>query len=132
MVSVTTVGDAEASIARRAWYRKHAKVIGVPRDPNGKRRLLVDVSHIAKQDARTGIQRVVRGIWAVLLNRASEFELVPVVASRRRGYSRVSYFEEGTFGEPHSSSLPVATREGDIFLGLDLSAHLLPLHSSQV
>ena len=126
------LGDTSAYFARKTWYRNQLKALSIPREDSGRRRLLVDVSLIATWDARTGIQRVVRGIWATLLRQAGEFELLPVVASRTHGYSPVAYAADGTFGRPNAITAPVETRSGDIFLGLDLSAHLLPTHAAQV
>lgn len=130
--SLTLFGDARSYFVRQAWYRKQANALTAQRNPQPKRRLMVDVSLIAKQDARTGIQRAVRGIWVALLDRASGVELIPVVASRRHGYTAVTYFRNGQFGPPADDPKPVSTRRGDIFLGLDLSAHLLPIHSQQI
>lgn len=127
-----TLEDAGAFLVRRAWYRDKSKALAIPRKDDGKRRLLVDVSLIAKSDARTGIQRVVRGVWASLLKQGGNFEIQPVIASRRHGYSAVRYGSDGSFGQPDMAAMPVEVRAGDIFLGLDLSAHLLPIHATQV
>lgn len=52
--------------------------------------LYVDVSIIRRENAGTGIQRVVRAIWNVLLqNKDAEFELVPVAGSPTKGYRRI-------------------------------------------
>lgn len=126
------LGDAGALVARRAWYRSQTLALTAMRHDNGRRRLLVDVSLIAKTDARTGIQRVVRGVWFSLLEYAGEIELVPVVASRHRGYSALQYSDDGSFEGAAASAEPVDVRQGDIFLGLDLSAHLLPVHTRQI
>lgn len=97
--------------------------------PGSVPRLLVDVSTIFAHDAQTGIQRVVRAIWSGLLMRADPgYELVPVVATRRVGYRAAPIdFLEGT-REPLAE---IKVGRGDRFLGLDLSAHLLPRHRRQ-
>jgi len=74
------------------------------------RRLYVDISVIAKNDAGTGIQRVVRSVYARLAELCDDdTAILPVVVNRRReGYRTLS-------GEP--------LRGGDdaVFFGLDFS-----------
>ncbi len=95
-------------------------------------RLLVDVSAIFQHDAHTGIQRVVRAVWA-RLNRLSgdDFAAVPVYATASSGYCYAPFDflsrKRGNFkGEV------VCAGSKDTFLGLDLSAHLLPKYRSQI
>ena len=95
-------------------------------------RLLVDVSTIIEHDAQTGIQRVVRGVWTELLKRhGREFDLVPVQATRSRGYCYVP-LEAMETPKPTLAEVPVVARSGDRFLGLDLSAHFLPKYRRQL
>jgi len=97
-----------------------------------KRRLFVDVSVIARHDAQTGIQRVVRAVWAELKKRGgAEFELVPVTANYQRGYcyARPDFLEQA---REDLISAPVRARSGDVFLGLDLSAQFVPLYRNQL
>lgn len=93
--------------------------------------LLVDVSEIAKNDAGTGIQRVVRNILLQLLREPpSGYVIRPVYASRHEGYRYAERYRAALLVEDcgENPDLPVRTRPGDIFLGLDLAAHLLPHH----
>ena len=93
--------------------------------------LLVDVSEIARNDAGTGIQRVVRNILLQLLREPpSGYEVKPVYASRHEGYRYAERYRATLLAQDcgEHSDLPVQTRPGDIFLGLDLAAHLLPHH----
>jgi len=54
---------------------------------DGPKQLLVDVSVIATNDARTGIQRVVRALWDQLLKHPTAgYRLRPICATRKRGY----------------------------------------------
>ena len=94
-------------------------------------RLLVDVSVIARNDAGTGIQRVVRAIWSQLQARAGRnFDIVPVYASRTRGYC---YAPEDFLSKRRSlGRVPVGAKQGDCFLGLDLTAHSLPKWGDQI
>ena len=117
--------------ARRAWLWRHRGSFGghaagkVPR-------LLVDVSAIIRHDAQTGIQRVVRAVWSELTRRnGASFELVPVFASSSHGYCYAApdFLEnKADYGDPQ----PVRVARNDIFLGLDLTAHLLPKYSRQL
>lgn len=83
-------------------------------------------------DAQTGIQRVVRAVWADLNRRGGQrFECVPVFASAHHGYCEApaDFFQTK---RPPAATTPVRVRPGDKFLGLDLSAHLLPKYLAQV
>ena len=99
-------------------------------------RLYVDVSIIARKDAATGIQRVVRAVWEALQEKSGvEFEVVPVAASVSRRYRRISH----DFLARPLRRLPLnwgkarlSPRKGDIFLGLDLSTRVIPRNASQL
>lgn len=119
-----TVANTAAATARRAWLafnRPAFRDVGPPRKP----RLLVDVSVIIRHDAATGIQRVVRAVWSEL-SRADHdtFDLVPVYASRSRGYCYANF--DFLDRKRPAARIPVGVRPGDKFLGLDLAAHFLP------
>ena len=121
--------SVEASV-RRLWLFRNK---GAFRDAGRTRRprLLVDVSVIARDDAGTGIQRVVRSVWSHLNSLAKdEFDVVPVYASRSRGYC----YAPGDFLSKRRKleSVPVGVNKGDCFLGLDLAAHHLPKWSEQL
>jgi glycosyltransferase involved in cell wall biosynthesis len=119
-----TIAKHAIATARRAWFAFHRPAF---RDtgPARKPRLLVDVSVIIRHDAATGIQRVVRAVWSEL-SRAEHagFDLVPVYASRSRGYcyANADFLEQ----KRPSARVPVGVRPKDKFLGLDLAAHFLP------
>ena len=116
--------------ARRVWLARNRSLfrdVGASRRP----RLLVDVSVIMRHDAATGIQRVVRSVWAELARvRSSEFDVVPVYAGARQGYCFAP--EDFLSRRARAASVPVGVRVGDKFLGLDLSAHFLPNYSEQL
>ena len=117
--------------ARQAWLWRHRGSFGG--DSGGERpRLLVDVSAIIRHDAQTGIQRVVRAVWSDLASRSlEEFQVLPVYATNSRGYcyAPANYLVDGRGQLP---ATPVSVRAGDKFLGLDLSAHLLPKYRRQL
>lgn len=117
--------------ARQAWLWRHRDSFGG--DVVGDRpRVLVDVSAIIRHDAQTGIQRVVRAVWSDLSRRNQEaFQVVPVYATNTRGYCYAprDFLVDGSMEMP---ATPVSVRPGDKFLGLDLSAHLLPKYRRQL
>lgn len=119
------------SAARRAWLWRNRAGFGDSRSA-GKPRLLVDVSTIIQHDAQTGIQRVVRAVWSELNRRRDQtFELVPVYATMSHGYCYAPLdFLDRHPTDQHRES--VRAREGDKFLGLDLSAHLIPKYRQQL
>lgn len=101
-----------------------------------QRQLLVDVSTIIRADVRTGIQRVVRAILGQLVQRdLAGFVIQPVFASRNHGFCKAVFNPDGSIenatGAPERLQ-PVTVRPGDIFLGLDLSAHVLPRVENQI
>ena len=112
----------EASVVarRERFMAGHAKVRVA--------QLLVDVSELYFRDAKTGIQRVVRSILSELLATPPEgFEVFPVYGSPDQGYR---YTHKFTTNRPADNQgrdeQAVEVRDGDVFLGLDLSAHLFP------
>lgn len=105
--------------------------------PSATPQLLVDISVIYQRDAQTGIQRVVRGILLQLLEHGASGHVVrPVFATRDHGYryANLDFLTDAstTAAWRTQPTLPVECAAGDIFLGLDLAAHLLPRHRDQV
>lgn len=100
--------------------------------------LLVDVSVIHQSDARTGIQRVVRSLLLQLLQAPpAGYRVRPIFATRQHGYcyAAPNFLDQpaqapGAAGRPVQAEVQV--QSGDLFLGLDLAAHLLPRHQAQV
>lgn len=95
--------------------------------PSKGRRLFVDVSVISKQDAGTGIQRVVRSIVNQIEARSIEGWQVQFVSeTRRSGYFVVG---ESRCINTHS---PINAIPGDVFLGLDFSLDAVFRHRDQL
>lgn len=94
------------------------------------RQLIVDASVIVRQDVRTGIQRVVRALLGQLVAVAGpDFDVRPAFVSRDHGYCHAVLTSEGLIVNASGQNgllRRVVARRGDVFLGLDLSAHLLP------
>jgi glycosyltransferase involved in cell wall biosynthesis len=117
----------------RALVSKSGRVV---REKGHKpKQLLVDVSEVIKHDARTGIQRVVRGILPHLMeNPPAGYEVRPVFAERNREYRYApitsTCLQAGV--QERRDAEPATADFGDIFLGLDLAAHLLPRHQDQL
>lgn len=108
-----------------------------PRSPSevGQRKpnLYVDVSVFSAYDAGTGVQRVVREVLAQLFNGpANAFTVIPVAATRRRGYQTTAISPGDLQQKPRVAGQPVLPVKGDVFLGLDLTAHLLPHHYTEL
>lgn len=98
--------------------------------PAGKRRLLVDVSVIYGFDAKTGIQRVVRSVVEKLISQSNSHWIVcPVAATGKSRYRLVNWSHVGS-GIPATENIEISP--GDVFLGLDLSAHILPKQKEQL
>lgn len=115
---------------RRLWLRRN-KPAFVDHGPLRRPRLLVDVSVILRNDAGTGIQRVVRSVWSHLSALSSDrFVVVPVHATRNRGYC---FAPVDFLSNPQRlEHVPVGVKDGDHFLGLDLAAHHLPKWAEQL
>jgi glycosyltransferase involved in cell wall biosynthesis len=91
--------------------------------------LFIDVSVFSKQDAGTGIQRVVREVLAQLFQSPAEtFTVVAVAATKHDGYRTAAVALAGSVGSQPAAGNAVLPVKGDVFLGLDLAAHLLPHH----
>jgi glycosyltransferase involved in cell wall biosynthesis len=87
---------------------------------HASRQILVDVSIIAKSDAKTGIQRVVRSLLHELSSRPLNGTTVRrIFASRTHGFRYLDSFDACGKHEIVKAS------PGDIFLGLDLSSRFL-------
>jgi glycosyltransferase involved in cell wall biosynthesis len=83
--------------------------------PLESRRILVDLTTIARHDARTGIQRVVRSIATQMCRNPGTWTIQPI-RHDATGYRLVSWPID-TFADQG----PLLPQAGDVFLGLDLS-----------
>ncbi|MFM9901885.1 MAG: glycosyltransferase family 4 protein [Polaromonas sp.] len=103
-----------------------------------EKQLLVDVSVVHQNDARTGIQRVVRALLIQLLATPPHgYNVRPVFATRQQQYA----YAEPNFlnkSKKTQSTRKIAQPEivqvgsSDLFLALDLAAHILHHHKNQV
>jgi glycosyltransferase involved in cell wall biosynthesis len=117
-------GDDEYARLRRPLARALALN---HRSADRMRRLFVDVTMLADVDVGTGIQRVVRNILRELLSAPPEgFEIAPVRLIPTVGYVHARAFAARFAGLPEGPDSPIDPHAGDLVLGLDLIAHLLP------
>ena len=100
-----------------------------------QRQLLVDISELCQRDAKSGIQRVVRSVLHVLLARPPEgFRVEPVYATAEQGYRYARCFT-ARFLELRRTDLddaPVFALPGDVFWGVDLQSHIVPLREKEL
>jgi glycosyltransferase involved in cell wall biosynthesis len=103
---------------------------GVANDSiRNRKQLLVDITALVESDAKTGIQRVVRSILLQLLHAPPSGYVVQPVFGSEEGYFRYARkFTNRFIGKAAEEDCdnPIEIKSGDIFLGLDLSAHLFP------
>lgn len=96
---------------------------------NYDRQLLIDLSVITERDAGTGIQRVVRNLYhELLLAPPAGYRVCPVAATRKQGYSYLSVhcLQPPVKQATTVVSVPVEVHAGDLFLGLDSAAWIIP------
>lgn len=92
-------------------------------------RLYLDLSVIARHDAGTGIQRIVRSVAMSLVNEPHNgLEVIPIAATRNKGYQPISWPGQSTV--PNNS--PSASRRNDVFLGLDFALDTIHWHRRQL
>ena len=91
--------------------------------------LLVDVTVLSALDIGTGIQRVVRNIAQDLLEHGHpHFDVRPVRFEHGTGYLHANAFVARMRGEETAEpDGPISAWPGDVLLGLDLVAHVVPL-----
>lgn len=90
----------------------------------GQPRLFLDISDTAKEDKRTGVQRVVRSLLAEWLrNPPAQVRIYPICADPSGGYrSEYDYiFKEFDIQLPCPPNTPINAMPGDYYLGLDLN-----------
>lgn len=121
-----------ARLARR-YAKRGMSTASISQDKN-LFQLLIDVSVIYQNDARTGIQRVVRAlIFQLQRNPPKGYCIRPVFATRRHGYHYApADFSIASTRVASQPTQQVQVQNGDIFLGLDLCAHMIPRHQAQL
>jgi len=88
------------------------------------RQLLLDVSTIVHQDAKSGIQRVVRSISTqLLLNPPTDCQVRPIYFQNGK-YWYANEFVQRLAGIDRGEDEPAEFNQDDIYLALDLTMHL--------
>lgn len=131
-LSAALLAKLPVSFARKAIHRG---LNTVQNRGDKTRQLLIDISEVIQHDARTGIQRVVRGILLQLLAEPPDgYQVKPVFTERNVGYRyapvNASCLQADALNR--YAAMPVAIEAGDVFLGLDLAAHLVPRHQREL
>ncbi|XRJ14242.1 glycosyltransferase [Acidithiobacillus ferridurans] len=120
----------EASLPPEEYPRlANALATNFPPQPR-RRQLLLDVSALAQNDLKTGIERVTRALLEqIVLNPPAGWAVEAVYAtSEQAGYRYARQFMCRFFGIPGdwSEDAPVQVWQGDIFFGLDFHPHVIP------
>lgn len=94
----------------------------------GLPQLMLDVSTIVHNDAKSGIQRVVRSILQELVKQSNiEYIVRPVYLEGNRYRYADQLLPEKTIKDGEELNALVSFDAGDIYLSLDLNMHLVPL-----
>jgi glycosyltransferase involved in cell wall biosynthesis len=113
-----------------ADWLQAARAIAFHHPPQGRRQLLVDVTEIARTDARTGIQRVVRALLLQLLQRPPSDHVVVPVRFDGRGYRAACAFAHAMLEQAGMTDVAanwqqpdaaVDLHQDDVYFSLDLS-----------
>ena len=115
-----------SAAVRRKWSTETYSTPAGGLSPASDRQLLLDVSNIAKNDARTGIQRVVRAIVCALQRLELPGVSVRLIAADRDTFYRSlpDDWLERTGPDREfclTNHPPTNVRGGDIFLDLDFA-----------
>ena len=99
------------------------------------RQVLLDISELAQQDAKTGIQRVVRSVLQELLkNPPIGYRVEPIYATAAHGYRYARRFTADFLGlgELSLDDEPIFATAGDIFWALDWVPDVVRIHEREL
>jgi O-antigen biosynthesis alpha-1,2-mannosyltransferase len=98
-----------------------------------KKQLLIDISVLVRHDARTGIQRVVRSVLSHLIESGYPgYDIRPVYCEMGQTFHYANEYLKESYSIDYGLDEPVLFGKGDVFLGLDLTAHLFPYLNGQL
>lgn len=112
-------------------FRRQVRLNSASASSNDRvRQLLVDVSVICKNDAGTGIQRVVGALFKEMTKRPPEgYVICPIAATRKRPYRYICW--RGA-GESKFEGRIVEVEPGDLYFALDFSTHAVYGNRAQI
>lgn len=102
---------------------------------DGEPRLYVDITELAAQEGRTGVQRVTRGILGALLDApALGYKVRAACAPPGQPYRLARSFTSKLLGDSEQAlpDVSMAAQPGDVFLGLDHSMRATAEHSAEL
>jgi len=116
-------------------YPRLSEVLSANFPPQPRlRQLMLDVSAIAQNDLKSGIERVTRALLEqMLLNPPTGWSVQPVYATMdRAGYRYARQFTSHFLNIPGdwAEDAPVQAWAGDVFFGLDFQTHVIPAQES--
>jgi len=105
-----------------------AASVSANRPARPPRQILVDITAIARDDIKTGIERVTRAVLRALLDRPPEGYRVEPVYDAGGYYAYARGFTVGHLGAdaPELQDGPLEAASGDVFLGLSLCWDSIP------
>jgi hypothetical protein len=92
----------------------------------------VDISVLAKHDAKTGIQRVSRSILSELLKSGVPGYRFPPSTTPGECYRYANQYLSSNFPGEYGADEPVLFSKDDILIATDLTAHLFPEVVTQI
>ena len=117
------------------WLKFSASVVQNRKDSlQPERQLLIDVTVVAVEDLRTGVQRVVRSYLSELLHNPPQgYRPEPVYRDRRGVYRYARQFTQEFLGcnRPNLEDAPISDHPDDIFFGLDLHPNSVWKHRDE-
>ncbi len=99
------------------------------------KQLFVDISELINRDAKSGIQRVVRSILLQLLKQPPiGYRVEPVYSEKGDGFRYARRFTAGFMDKDDTVEYdtPISFTQGDVFIGLDLTADIFPAVNSSL
>lgn len=121
-----TLKNRKAIIKKRGSHKLNIQT----KENNGSppKKLLIDVSIISRNDAGTGIQRVVRALFKeLIIKNPSEYSIHPIAATLKKQYKYITW---AGIAAPRNTEITI--NSGDIFLGLDLCTRIIPANYKQL
>lgn len=116
-----------------AQRMKVAQALEYNRLPGLNRQLLIDVTVVARNDLRTGIQRVVRALLReFIIAPPNGYRILPIYLDPEGSYRYAHQFMLKMLDQPLSclEDQVVEVHAGDVYLGLDLHTTTMVRHAS--